>query len=175
MLLEKQSLTPGPYVCPNRKWGAGMKTESRCHSLNSTVTASTARLPHLSSQSSLTLASFTLARRGLSLGAGGGGGMVGNVPCLIPTVGSQTMWHYQPHPLGVDSGNVYTSNAVSGKRVDVYLFFPHLRRAGRNSEKNNTNVEWKFWVIVIKKPSGENENTENGAQQAHSQTLLWEP
>lgn len=68
-----------------------MKTESWCHSLDSTVTASTVRTPHLSSLSSLTLASFMFAGQGgLTPGAGGGGSTVGNVSCLIPTVGSET-------------------------------------------------------------------------------------
>lgn len=69
-----------------------MRTESRCHLLNPAVKASTARLPHLSGQSSLTLASFTFAARGgLTPGAGGGGSMEGSVPRLIPTVASETM------------------------------------------------------------------------------------
>lgn len=152
-----------------------MKTESWCHSLNSTVRA-TVRRPHLSSLSSLTLASFMFAGRGgLTLGAGGGGSVVGSVPRLIPTVGSETRWRHQTDPVGVICGDVYESNAESGKGVDVYLFSPHLRRVGWNSEKNDTNAEWKFWATVIVKPSGGNENTENRAQQTHSQTLLWEP
>lgn len=91
MLLEKHSLTPSLYVCLNRNWGAGMKTESCCHSLDSTVTSSTVRRLHLSSLSSLNLASFMFAGRGgLPPEAGSGGSMVGKVPRLIPTVGSET-------------------------------------------------------------------------------------
>lgn len=132
-----------------------MKTEIWCHSLNSTETASSVRLLHLSSLSSLTLASFMFAgRQDLTLGAGGGGSMVGNVPRLIPTAGSDTRWHHQTDPVGGICRDVYASKAASGKGVDVYLFLPHLRRVGWNSEKDENNAEWKFWVTVIVKPSG---------------------
>lgn len=84
-----------------------MKTESWGHLLNSTVTASAGRPLHLSSLSSLTLASFMYAGGGgLPLGDGGGGSVVGNVPRLIPTVGSETKWHRQTHPVGVICGDV---------------------------------------------------------------------
>lgn len=132
-----------------------MKTEIWCHSLNSTVTASSVRLLHLSSLSSLTLASFMFAgKEDLTLEAGGGVSMLGNVLRLIPTVDSDTRWHHQTDPVGVICRDNYASKAASGKGVDVYLFLPHLRRVGWNSEKDENNAEWKFWVTVVVKPSG---------------------